>query len=144
MGTCVRMSAMSSSSVAIRTLAISWSRSSKSVSSKTVDLSEAEMPPSLSGMSWMVKNSIGGVGELCGAVAPACMSSISFSVLHDRRPRIQAAANKAEGQRQSYQALLFRANAARNELCVRIMEDHFVMFGHREQLGRSDLLAVDD
>jgi hypothetical protein len=48
-------------------------------------------------MSWMVKNSIGGVGELCGAVAPACMSSISFSVLHDRRPRIQAAANKAEG-----------------------------------------------
>jgi hypothetical protein len=24
------------------------------------------------------------------------------------------------------------------------MEDHFVMFGHREQLGRSDLLAVDD
>jgi hypothetical protein len=51
---------------------------------------------------------------------------------------------KAEGQRQSYQALLFRANAARNELCVRIMEDHFVMFGHREQLGRSDLLAVDD
>jgi len=97
MGTCVRMSAMSSSSVAIRTLAISWSRSSKSVSSKTVDLSEAEMPPSLSGMSWMVKNSIGGVGELRGAVAPACMSSISFSVLHDRRPRIQAAANKAEG-----------------------------------------------
>jgi hypothetical protein len=60
----------------------------------------------------MVKNSIGGVGELCGAVAPACMSSISFSVLHDRRPRIQAAANKAEGQRQSYQARLFRANAA--------------------------------
>ena len=97
MGTCVRMSAMSSSSVAIRTLAISWSRSSKSVSSNVVDLSEAETPPSLSGMSWMVKNSIGGVGELCGAVAPACMSSISFSVLHDRRPRIQAAANKAEG-----------------------------------------------
>ena len=62
-----------------------------------VDLNEAEMPPSESGMSWMVKNSIGGV-ELCGAVAPACMSSISFSVLHDRRPRIQAAANKAEGQ----------------------------------------------
>jgi hypothetical protein len=102
---------MSSSSVAIRTLAMSWSRSSKSVSSKTVDLREAEMPPSLSGMSWMVKNSIGGVGELGGAVAPACMSSISFSVLHDRRPRIQAAANKAEGQRQSYQARLFRANA---------------------------------
>jgi alkanesulfonate monooxygenase SsuD/methylene tetrahydromethanopterin reductase-like flavin-dependent oxidoreductase (luciferase family) len=42
MGTCVRMSAMSSSRVAIRTLAMSWSRSSKSVSSKTVDLSEAE------------------------------------------------------------------------------------------------------
>jgi hypothetical protein len=59
-------------------------------------MSEAEMPPSLSGMSWMVKNSIGGVGELCGAVAPACMSNIYFSVLHDRRPRIQAAANKAE------------------------------------------------
>src|SRR5450759_3985645 len=69
---------------------------SKSVSSKTVDLSEAEMPPSESGMSWMVKNSIGGVGEFGGAVAPACMSSISFSVLHDRRPRIQAAANKTE------------------------------------------------
>src|ERR1035437_7929984 len=67
------------------------------VSSNVVDLSEAEMPPSLSGMSWMVKNSIGGMGEFCGAVAPACMSSISFSVLHDRRPRIQAAANKAEG-----------------------------------------------
>src|ERR1035437_4531900 len=111
MGTCVRMSAMSSSSVAIRTLAMSWSRSSKSVSSNVVDLSEAEIPPSLSGMSWMVKNSIGGV-ELCGAVAPACMSSITFSVLHDRRPRIQAAANKAESQRQSYQARLFRANAA--------------------------------
>ena len=51
----------------------------------TVDLSEAEMPPSASGMSWMVKNSIG--GAFCGAVAPVCMSSISFSVLHDRRPR---------------------------------------------------------
>src|ERR1035437_4005887 len=105
MGTCVRMSAMSSSSVAIRTLAISWSRSSKSVSSNVVDLSEAEMPPSESGMSWMVKNSIGGVGELCGAVAPSCMSSISFSVLHDRLLRIQAAANKPEGQSQAYQAV---------------------------------------
>jgi hypothetical protein len=68
------------------------------------------MPPSASGMSWMVKNSISGVGELCGAVAPVCMSSIYFSVLHDRRPRIQAAANKAEGQRESYQGGLFGAN----------------------------------
>jgi hypothetical protein len=75
------------------------------------DLTDAEMPPSLSGMSWMVKYSIGGVGELCGAVAPVCMSSIYFSVLHDRRPRIQAAANKAEYQKESYQAGLFRANA---------------------------------
>jgi hypothetical protein len=69
------------------------------------------MPPSVSGMSWMVKYSIGGVGEFAGAVAPACMSNIYFSVLHDRRPRIQAAANKAEGQLQAYQGRLFRANA---------------------------------
>lgn len=93
-----------------RTLAMSWSRSAKSVSSNVVALNEAEMPPSESGMSWMVKNSIGGVGESGGAVAPACMSSIYFSVLHDRRPRIQAAANKAEGQSQAYQGGLFRAN----------------------------------
>jgi hypothetical protein len=56
-----------------------------------VALSEADMPPSASGMSWMVKYSIGGVGKSGGAVAPVFMSSISFSVLHDRRPRIQAA-----------------------------------------------------
>src|ERR1019366_5064882 len=44
--------------------------------SPLVRMSEAEMPPSLSGMSWMVKNSIGGVGELCGAVAPACIGPL--------------------------------------------------------------------
>src|ERR1039458_7273651 len=119
MGTCVRMSAMSSSSVAMRTLAMSWSRSSKSVSSNVVDLSEADMPPSESCMSWMVKNSIGGVGELGGAVAPGRMSSIYSSVLHDRRPRIQAAANKAEGQKQSYQGRLFRANADTERIVCR-------------------------
>ena len=112
MRTCARMSAMRSSRLAIRTLAMSWSRCSKSVSSKLVDLSEAEMPPSLSGMSWMVKNSIGGVGELCGAVAPACMSSISFSVLHDRRPRIQAAANKAELLQLLYRATSLLSDAS--------------------------------
>jgi hypothetical protein len=68
MHTCVRMRAMRSQRVAMRTLVMSWSMRSKSVSSKTVDLNEAEMPHSESGMSWMVKNSIGGVGELCGAI----------------------------------------------------------------------------